>query len=451
MPPIYLIAAVAACAGLLFGYDTGAISGAILFIRGDFGLTPIRVGFVTSIALAGAAAGSAAGGWLADRIGRRHVIIVTATLFVAGSLLSAFAPTAGWLAASRVIVGMATGVASFVAPMYLSEIAPPQIRGRLVALNQVAVTVGILASYLVDYAFAGAGLWRWMLGVGVVPAIALFIGMWFVPDSPRWLVLHGRDQEAAQALRRIRNTQDVDAELAQTRTALAGAQGRWSDLLSTKLRMPMLIGIGLAVFQQVTGINTVIYYAPTIFELAGFASGTASIFASLGVGVANVLMTVAAVFLLDRVGRRPLLIISQIGMTLGLVALAIGFALRGDASVGWITSVSLIAYVAFFAIGLGPVFWLLISEIYPTRVRGLAMSVATVANWVANLVVALTFPELVSVIGESITFVLYAALTVVSLVFTWRLVPETRGKTLEQIQAHWQGHGHPRALAQASR
>lgn len=212
----------------------------------------------------------------------------------------------------------------------------------------------------------------------------------------------------------------------------------------------MLIGIGLAVFQQVTGINTVIYYAPTIFELAGFASGTASIFASLGVGIANVIMTVAAVFLLDRVGRRPLLIVSQIGMALGLVALAIGFALRGDASVGLITSVSLIACVAFFAIGLGPVFWLMISEIYPTRVRGLAMSIATVTNWVTNLVVALTFPELVSLIGESATFMLYAALTVAILVFTWRLVPETRGKTLEQIQAHWQGNGHPLALQQAS-
>jgi len=434
MSPIYLIATVAACAGLLFGYDTGAISGAILFVRGEFGLTPLWVGLVTSIALAGAAAGSAAGGSLADRIGRRHVIIVTATLFVVGSLLSAFAPSAGWLAASRVIVGMATGVASFVAPMYLSEIAPAQIRGRLVALNQVAVTVGILASYLVAYAFSGAGLWRWMLGIGVVPAIALFIGMWMVPDSPRWLVLQGRDKEAAQALR---NTPDIDAELAQTRTTLGASAGRWSDLLSTQLRMPMLVGIGLAVFQQVTGINTVIYYAPTIFELAGFAGGTASILASLSVGIANVLMTVAAVFLLDRVGRRPLLIVSQVGMALGLAALAIGFALRGTAAVGWITSASLVAYVGFFAVGLGPVFWLMISEIYPTRVRGLAMSVATVANWLANLVVALTFPELVSLVGESTSFVLYAALTVASLVFIWRLVPETRGKTLEQIQAQW--------------
>lgn len=188
-----------------------------------------------------------------------------------------------------------------------------------------------------------------------------------------------------------------------------------------------------------TGINTVIYYAPTIFELAGFAKGTASIFASLGVGAANVVMTVAAVFLLDRVGRRPLLIVSQVGMALGLAALAAGFALRGTPWVGAITSVSLVAYVAFFAVGLGPVFWLLISEIYPTRVRGLAMSVATVANWVANLGVALTFPVLVSWAGESATFAAYAVLTVASLVFTWRLVPETRGRTLEQIEDLFQG------------
>ncbi len=443
---VYIVAAVAACAGLLFGYDTGAISGAILFVRPEFGLSPALVGIVTSVALAGATAGSLAGGWLADRFGRRHVIIVTALLFAGGSVLSAFAASVGWLIGSRVLIGIATGVASFVAPMYLSEIAPPRVRGSLVALNQLAVTIGILASYVIDYALSAGGNWRWMFGVGAIPALVLFAGMLIVPNTPRWLLLRGRDQEAAQALGRIRAKQEIAPEVAAMKAALPSASTHWSDLLSTQLRMPMLVGIGLAVLQQVTGINTVIYYAPIIFQFAGIGSASSSIFASLSVGVVNVVMTIVAVVLLDRAGRRPLLLVGETGMVLSLAALAAGFALHGSAAVGWITAASLVAYVGSFAIGLGPVFWLLISEIYPLRIRGLAMSVATVANWVSNLVVTLTFPDLVALIGASATFVLYAAVGVASLVFTWRLVPETRGKTLEQIERHWRSGGHPRAL-----
>ncbi len=333
--------------------------------------------------------------------------------------------------------------------MYLSEVAPPRIRGSLVALNQLAVTVGILASYLVDYGFSANGQWRWMFGIGIVPALALFAGMLIVPDTPRWLMLRGRDAEATQALRRIREPQEVAPEIAETRAALSSAPTHWSDLLSSSLRMPMLVGIGLAVLQQVTGINTVIYYAPTIFQHAGIGSSSSSIFASLGVGVVNVAATIMAVLLLDRVGRRPLLLVGETGMIVSLLALAAGFALRGSVDIGWITAASLIAYVGFFAIGLGPVFWLLISEIYPLRIRGLAMSVATVANWLANLIVTLTFPALVAVIGASATFILYAVLGFASLIFTWRLVPETRGKTLEQIERHWQKGGHPLALRHA--
>ena len=436
---VYLVAAVAAFAGLLFGYDTGAISGAIVFVRRQFGLSPILVGVVTSVALGGAAAGSLAGGWLADRFGRRHVILATAVLFVAGSILSSLSASVGWLIGSRVLIGIATGVASFVAPMYLSEIAPPKVRGAMVALNQLAVTVGILASYLVDYALSAAGDWRWMFGVGAIPALVLFGGMLIVPDTPRWLMLHERQQEAEAALRRIRPAEDVREELQESRSnAAKTAQAEWSELLAPALRMPMLVGIGLAILQQVTGINTVIYYAPTIFETAGVAGDSASILASLGVGVINVLMTILAILLLDRVGRRPLLLVGESGMVLSLLSLALGFSLRGSADIGWITAASLVVYVGSFAIGLGPVFWLLISEIYPLRVRGLAMSVATVANWLANLLVTLLFPELVAVIGSSLTFVLFAVLGVASLGFTWRLVPETNGRSLEQIESQWE-------------
>ncbi len=443
---VYVVAAVAACAGLLFGYDTGAISGAILFIRSDFGLTPIVVGIVTSVALAGATIGSCAGGWLADRFGRRHVIIGTALLFAVGSILSALSFSIAWLIGSRILIGIATGVASFVAPMYLSEMAPSRIRGSLVSLNQLAVTVGILASYIVDYELSTGGRWRWMFGVGVIPALALLIGMVVIPNSPRWLMLRGRYPEAALALSRIRVKQEIEPEIRETRAALSTASTHWSDLLSATLRMPMLVGIGLAVLQQITGINTVIYYAPTIFQRAGFASSSSSILASLSVGIINVLMTIVSLLLLDRVGRRPLLLVGETGMVLSLISLGVGFALHGSVYVGWITAGSLVTYVGSFAIGLGPVFWLLISEIYPLGVRGLAMSVATVANWVANLVVTLTFPELVSVAGLSATFILYAILGLASLAFTWRFVPETRGKTLEQIERHWRGGGHPRTL-----
>jgi sugar porter (SP) family MFS transporter len=443
---IYLVGMIAACSGLLFGYDTGAISGAILFIKQEFSLSPILVGIVTSVVLAGASAGALVGGWVADRFGRRHVILGTAVVFVVGSGLSAVAMSVGWLIGARVIVGIAIGIASFVAPMYLSEIAPPEHRGSMVALNQLALTFGILCSYVVDFAFSGSGDWRAMLGVGIVPALALLAGMFVVPDTPRWLMLRGREQDAIAALKRVREPEQVDPEIKETRESLAEARKTgYGDLLRPRLRMPMIVGIGLAILQQVTGINTVIYYAPTIFHSAGIASSSNSIFASLSVGVVNFLMTIVAVVLIDRVGRRPLLLIGEIGMVISLVVLAIGFTFHGAAT-GWITAASLVCYVGSFAIGLGPVFWLLIAEIYPLRVRGLAMSVATVANWVANLVITLTFPELVAVIGPSWTFVIYAVVGVFSLIFTWRLVPETRGKTLEQIEDHWLEGKHPRAL-----
>jgi len=264
-------------------------------------------------------------------------------------------------------------------------------------------------------------------------------------------MLRGRDADAARALGRIRPQEQVAPEIAATRATLSATPARWSDLLAPNLRMPMLVGIGLAVLQQVTVINTVIYYAPTIFQKAGIGSSSSSIFASLGVGAINVVMTVVAVALLDRVGRRPLLLFGETGMIASLLALATGFALHGSSDTAWITAASLIAYVGFFAIGLGPVFWLLISEIYPLRQRGLAMSIATVANWLANLVMTLTFPDLVSAIGSSATFVLYAVVGCCGVLFTWRLVPETRGKTLEQIEQHWLDGGHPLALRNVGR
>ncbi len=445
MPFIYIVALIGALGGLLFGYDTGAISGAILYLKQQFSLSPGLQETITSIALAGATIGAAAGGVLADRFGRRHVIIVTAGMFVVGSIVTALAPSVSVLIGGRLFIGAAIGIASFVAPLYLSEVAPAAIRGALVSLNQMAVTIGILVSYLVDYAFAYPGGWHWMFGLGVVPAFVLGFGMWLMPSSPRWLMMHGESQEARSVLLHIRKSAAVvDAELKDIGTSLAVQPAHFRALLRPNLRMPLMIGIVLAALQQVTGINTVIYYAPTIFQFAGFGSAEAAIAATMGVGVVNVLMTLVAVWLIDRVGRRPLLLIGEAGMLMSLVVLGLGFFMRGEGGpTGWITAGSLMAYVGFFAVGLGPVFWLLIAEIYPLRVRGLAMSAATLVNWATNLLVALTFLSLVDWIGTSTTFWLYAAVAGVALLFTWRLVPETKGKTLEQIEAHWQAGRHP--------
>jgi sugar porter (SP) family MFS transporter len=434
---VYVIGAVAACAGLLFGFDTGAISGALLFIRPEFHLTPLLVGVITSAALAGAAGGSVVGGALADRIGRRTVILITAGLFCVGSLLSAVSASPAGLIFSRLIIGVAIGVASFVAPMYLSEISPPRTRGFIVALNQLAITLGILASYVVDYAFEPGGRWRWMLGVGVVPAVVLLMGMLVMPESPRWLALAGQREKALGVLRRVRPPAQAAAELADIQNTAQAHRARLNRLLAPDLRMPLVIGVGLAILQQVTGINTVIYYAPMIFESAGMPGAAASILATMGVGLGNVLMTIIALMLLDRVGRRPLLLVGEVGMVASLAILAVGFALGPRGGTAALTTVSLVAYVGFFAIGLGPVFWLMISEIYPLAVRGAAMSVATFANWFSNLLVTLVFPSLIAGVGPAGAFAGFAMVGVLGFVFSLRLVPETKGRTLEEIERQW--------------
>jgi len=286
MPFVYIVACVGALGGMLFGYDTGAISGALLYLKQQFALSSALQEVVTSIALAGAAVGAAIGGPLADRYGRRGVIIANAAMFVAGSLATAFAQNVPWLIAGRLFIGAAIGIASFVAPLYLSEIASARIRGALVSLNQVALTSGIFVSYLVDYAFARPGGWHWMFGLGTVPAAVLGLGILLMPPSPRWLVMRGRLAEARRALRRIRPASaDIEGELRETRTSLANQpHAGLRMLLNPNLRMPLVIGVALAALQQVTGINTVIYYAPTIFQFAGFGSANAAIFATTGVG-----------------------------------------------------------------------------------------------------------------------------------------------------------------------
>ncbi len=433
---LYLVAAVAALGGLLFGYDTGVISGAALFVEREYRLSPLGVEVVVSSVLWGAVLGAAGGGFLADRLGRRPSLILLGALFGAGAVGSALAPSAPWLVASRVVVGVAIGAASFITPLYISEVSPPDRRGGLVTLNQLMITSGILVSYLVDYALAGSGGWRWMLGLAAVPALLLGAGMAFLPESPRWLVARGQAEQARRVLESCRGGRDVGPEIEEIKRGLGQPVGSWGELLRPRLRVALLVGVGLGVFQQVTGINTVIYYAPMICRSAGFESASSAILATAGVGVVNVVMTLVSMWLIDRAGRRPLLLVSLAGMVFCLAVLALAFGGAGGA-LGWVTVVSLMLYVGAFAVGMGPVFWLLIAEIYPLPVRGKAMAAATLANWGANLVVAMTFLSLVHALGSSGAFWLYGAVGVAAWLFAYSLVPETKGKSLEEIEAGW--------------
>ena len=433
----YLIAGIAALGGLLFGYDTGVISGALLFIRQVMSLSATMQGIVVAIALLGAALGAAAAGYLSDRIGRRRVILGAGLLFVAGAVISAAANNLITLLVGRLFVGLAIGVASMLAPLYLAEISPAEDRGAIVSLNQLCITGGILVSYLVGFALAAVpGGWRLMLALGALPGLILAAGMLVLPESPRWLAGHGRLQDAENVLRRLRGTADVAGEFGALRTDLAreGRLASAKELLAPRLRRPLVIGIGLAMFQQITGINTVIYFAPTIFQSAGLSSAATAILATAGVGAVNVIMTIVSIRLIDRLGRRQLLLWSLGGMALTLFVLSFAFYVGASGHLAWVAVVSVAIYVGFFAIGLGPVFWLLISEIFPLALRGRAMSLSTVAVWSFNLIVSATFLDLIGAIGTPATFIVYAVLSLVALVFVFIMVPETKGLSLEQIE-----------------
>jgi len=442
---VYVAAAFAALGGLLFGYDTGVISGALIFIQKAFSLSTFNQELVVSVVLVGACVGALSGGRLADRFGRRRMLIFTAIIFIAGAIVCAMAQDVTMLIVGRSIVGLGIGLASSTVPLYISEVSPAGERGWQVSLFQFAITVGILAAYLVDYAFAASENWRWMLGLAVVPGAALGFGMLVLPESPRWNAQRGNLEQARSVLAKIRGAQDVDAEMREIEATLHQAQehGRLSDLWLPEVRLAMVIGIGLAIFQQVTGINTVIYYAPKIIQSAGISSASGAILATAGIGLVNVVMTVVSMWLIDRVGRRPLLLTGIAGMILSLGVLGYAFySPTRSGSFAEIAVVTLMFYVASFAISLGPIFWLLIAEIYPLKIRGSAEGVAAATNWAANFVVSLTFLTLLQVIGASRTFWLYALLALAAWVFSYALVPETKGRTLEEIEAAWRAKKH---------
>ena len=437
---VYLAASFAALGGLLFGYDTGVISGAELFFRRDFTLSTFALEVIVSGVLAGAAVGALAGGRLADLFGRRKLLIATAIIFAAGALLCAAAQSPQILVAGRIIVGLGIGLSSSTVPVYISEVAPADARGWQVSLFQLAITVGILLAYVVDFAFAQIQSWRWMFGFALVPSAIFGSGMFFLPESPRWLLRSGQRESARATLARVRGTPDVAKELLEIEQSLAHAEekGRLSDLLEPSLRPALVVGIGLAIFQQITGINTVIYYAPVIIQSAGISSASGAILATAGIGLVNVLMTIVSMRLIDRAGRRPLLLTGIAGMavTLGLLGLVFRLANQNGA-LAWLAVISMMAYVASFAISLGPIFWLLIAEIYPLKIRNSAEGMAATFNWGSNLVIALTFLTLVERLGPSWTFWLYGLSAIAAGIFSYYFVPETKGRTLEEIEEFW--------------
>jgi len=430
------LAVVAALGGFLFGYDTGVIGGAMLYIKKDFHAGTVGQESMVSAILIGAAVGAVISGKMADAFSRRRTKIVSGCVYVIGALLCAFSQSTLQMVGSRFILGLAVGTASFVAPLYISENAPPRTRGGLTTFNQLMVTIGIVVAYIADWGLADvSNNWRWMLGLGVVPGAALAIGMVFLPYSPRWLVEKNRSDEARKVLQRTRSEDDdIDKEMHEIEEA-AEKEGGIRDLLSRSVKPMLVIGVALALFQQFVGINTVIYYGPTILKATGLGNGGA-LQQSVFIGATNVVFTIVAVLLLDKVGRRVLLLTGNVAFFIGLVVLGLYFAVGPiKQHAPWVALAALVLYIAGFAISLGPVFWLMISEIFPLHLRAPAMAVCTVGNWLANFVVSVSFLSLNNIITKQGTFWLYAAVSIGAFIFFAARVPETKDRSLEQIEA----------------
>lgn len=435
---VVLTAMVAALGGLLFGFDTSVISGAMLFLRTDFHLSDTQLEFAVGIALAGALVGSALAGYCTDRWGRRWLLLVTALGFGLFSVLTGLARGLVSFSLARFFVGTCIGIASLAVPLYIAEMAPARIRGALVSLNQLAITIGIGVAYFVDYALASSQSWRWMFASAVLPAIILLVGMMFLPESPRWLARKGFRDRALQNLRRLGRGEEAEAELAEVESTLQEEPEGFGILFQPGFRVAVLVGIGLAIFQQITGINTIIYYSPAILQMSGYPSAKAAILATAIIGVGNVSITLVSMALVDRLGRRFLLLLSTAGMGVALALMGTAFSLKAGSTVVFY---EVIAYIFSFGIGLGPVMWLLISEIYPTKIRGKAMSLATLSVWGSNWIVAVTFLSLFHHAGPAKTFWLYACICVAAFIFCYVLVPETKGRSLEAIEQHWRHFG----------
>ena len=440
MSYVYLITAVAAVGGFLFGFDTAIIAGAIGFITTHFHLekSPELVGFAVSSVLIGCMIGASISGVLSDKFGRKKVLLAAALIFVATAILASIPKTLMQFALARLLMGVAVGIESVLSPLYIAEIAPAKIRGKLVTLNHVALSLGMLSAYAVALIFEPLGAdmnWRWMFASGAIPAAIFTIALLRVPESPRWLTKQGLSDQAVKILARISGEAQAQKDMQNIKETIEQESSSFSQMLLPGLRTAMIIGIVLAIFQQITGINVILYYAPEVFKQAGLPIKQA-LWSAILVGLMGLISNYIATLIIDKVGRKKILIFGTASMCVFLALTGLYFQYP-KIFPPFCAVVFVLGYVVSFGVGLGPGFWTILSEIFPTRVRGRAMSVATFFIWSSCFLVAQTFPSLLKNLGAPKTFWLYGIMCLLTIAFTWIFVPETKGKALEEIETAW--------------
>lgn len=427
-----------ALGGLLFGYDIASVSGAILFIQKQFSLNSWEQGMVVSSVLIGAIIGALATSKFIDKYGRRKVLIGAAIIFAIGALGSGFAPEYWTLLVTRVILGIGVGITSALIPAYLHELAPKRMHGAVATMFQLMVMIGILLAYILNYTFQGMyNGWRWMLGFAALPAIILFFGALFLPESPRFLVKIGKTDQAREVLMKTNkgDVQAVDTALTEIQEVANQEQGGWKELFGSDVRPALVTGLGVAIGQQIIGSNSVIFYAPTIFTKVGWGVA-AALLAHIGIGIVNVIVTVVAMLLMDHVDRKKMLTVGAGGMGLSLFVMAAILKMdRGSQVAAYVSAIALTVYIAFYACTWAPITWVYIGEVFPLNIRGLGTSLCSATNWVADMVVSLTFPSMLAAFGIANTFIIYGVICVICIIFTNKFFLETRGKSLEEIEA----------------
>lgn len=448
-----IVCFLAALAGLLFGLDMGVIAGALPFLAHEFQLSSHQQEIVVSVMMFGAALGALCSGPMSSSLGRRKSLLLGATLFIIGSVGCAVASSLEILSISRFILGLAVGVASFTAPLYLSEIAPERIRGSMISLYQLMITIGILAAFLSDTALSGGGHWRWMLGIITFPAIVLFIGVLTLPESPRWLMMKDRHELAARVLKLLRNSeQEAQDELAQIRESVKMKQRGWQLFRhNPNFRRSTYMGVLLQFMQQFTGMTVIMYYAPKIFEIAGFATTREQMWGTVIAGLTNVLATFIAIGLVDRWGRKPILKLGFAGMAvcMGILGYMFHSGIQGSTE-QYLAVIVLLIFITGFAMSAGPLIWVLCSEIQPLAGRDFGVTCSTMANWIANMIIGATFLTLIDNLGSSGTFWLYGLLNVLCIGLTLLFVPETKNISLEHIERNLMSGAPLRDIGQPS-
>lgn len=436
---VYFIGLVAGLAGLLFGFDTGIISGAITFIQKEYHLSNAMEGLVVSIVMMGAVFGTFVSNFVSRNYGRHKALIAAGTLFTVSAVGSAFATNTEFLIIIRFFLGIAIGLASYTAPLYLAEISPREVRGMIIAFYQLMIAAGLLASYISDLILTPSGAWRWMLGIPAIPGIILLTCALLLPGSPRWLLLKNRIAETKKVLAKIFSVEQAEKEFNEIATRLHADKGSkvgWRALSDRRFVAVAILGVCAQMMQQWTGCNIVLYYAPIIFKLAGFATPVQQMWGTIAVGAVMMITTIIAVKYVDKWGRRPILFWGLAMMTVSLVVL--GFATKGAAGSTTLQTVSVIAvliYIFGFAISLGPIVWIICSEIFPIHARDFGIMMTTAGNWIFNAMLALVFPSLIAWFGNN-AFFLFVAACLLSFVFVYFFVPETKGVSLEQIEAN---------------